>query len=69
MEVWNIKEAGVSWGKILGRQELHKERGKEGKDREKKERKQWWERGIEETNALVKVWSSPLCKSLKYIKF
>ena len=51
--------------KIKGR----KERGKEGKDREKKERKQWWERGIEETNALVKVWSSPLCKSLKYIKF
>ena len=51
--------------KIKGR----KERGKEGKDREEKERKQWWERRMEETNALVKVWSSPLCKSLKYIKF
>ena len=38
MEVWNIKEAGVSWGKILGRQELHKERGKEGRREEKRKR-------------------------------
>ena len=44
-----------------------KERGKEGKDREKQERKQWWEGRMEETNAPVKAW--PLCKSLKYIKF